>query len=53
MTRPIEQNRANWCTVKEAAVLSGRDLRDNGVDVGAFQSHTDYKSPAWHLAPRA
>ncbi len=27
MTRPIEQNRALWCTVKEAASLVGRDPR--------------------------
>lgn len=27
MTRPIEQNRDNWCTKKEAAALSGRDTR--------------------------
>lgn len=27
MTRPIEQDRANWCTKKEACALTGRDAR--------------------------
>lgn len=27
MTRPIEQNRDQWCSTKEAAALAGRDYR--------------------------
>jgi len=35
------------------AVLAPGDDCDRGVDRGAFQSHTDYKSPGSHLRPPA